>query len=318
MDPAQTFLEVLKETKFRGEPDQKLVDATNAYGEAREDGQPMPPEIVDGLHTLPIYGASWLSILFGSAVENGRDPQVYGPSVWEGFLYWMQQLPASVGEDDDLPEMTDEQERILEVLPVYVQGVVAHIARMPELTASLSADGEVRQRIEFLMNYSHAFVWIDEILSRASGQLLLLHVEAKRALKCRYKNVSNCFHLFSLLQGTIGESLPGGQAPNPAVFASALGDGSPGEDSAWWHYGDPHSPEANVVASIFGEANVEAIPEIDGIQVMLLWPMVVESRMWDAGFFGPPIDASKPSFEIEEELDASEAKAWFEKLNIVN
>ena len=102
------------------------------------------------------------------------------------------------------------------------------------------------------------------------------------------------------------------------MHAAALGGNGSGADSAWWHYGDPNSPEPNAVASIFGEANVDSIPNIDGIQVMLLWPKIFQARSWDAGFFGPPIEASKPSFEIEEELDAASASSWFEKLKLTN
>ncbi|MEL7499713.1 MAG: hypothetical protein AAFN77_19070 [Planctomycetota bacterium] len=317
MDPTQTFLEALKKTRFSGRPDEALIRATNEYMEAREPGSPIPAELIGGLKSLPIQGASWLAILFGSAVEQGRDPMLTAPAMWDAFCHRLDQFPPTVNESVDLPEMNDRQEVLAEGMAPFCQGMVAHLARAPGLVQQISSDQAIRERIRFLQNYSHGFTWIDEILARDSGNVLLLHAESRRAVLMEYQNVGNCFHLFTLIQGAIGEKLPGGQVPNETLLAAARCEVELDEgDEAWWHYGSPNSTEPDMIASIFGEASVSSIPEIEGQKVMILWPKIMESRGWGAGFFGIPIEASPPNAQLQHELSPDEAEQWFKRLGL--
>ena len=67
---------------------------------------------------------------------------------------------------------------------------------------------------------------------------------------------------------------------------------------------------------VFGEAGPESIVEIDGAQVLLLWPPIMQSRGWNAGFFGPLIVAAPPAVEVIEELAAEEVQRWRERLQL--
>jgi hypothetical protein len=119
--------------------------------------------------------------------------------------------------------------------------------------------------------------------------------------------------------------LPGGGRPNADVLACARGEShESASDSVWWHYGDPRSPEANIAASIWGEAAVESIPlatslagsppSSDGERVLLLWPKVLGSRSWDSGFFHPQIQQAPPNVEWVSSLSKKEARAWLDFL----
>lgn len=316
MNPTEKFLEVLQQTQFAGEPDQELIDATNQFADNKEPGT--PEGLLNAIDTLPINGAGWLAILFGSGVEGGSDPMSTAPALWKTFCRRMEEFPPTpTNDDDDLPDLSDEQFKIADGFQFLCQGLVAHLARLPEFVSELSADSDLCDRIDFLQNYSHGFAWIGELLRRSSGTLIVLHTESRRALRVKYENISNCFHLFTLLQAAIGDSLPGGRTTDPEIAATAKGSTYvEGSDSAWWHYGNPLSTEPNMVASIFGEAPVNTIPTIDDQQVVILWPPVLKGRSWDTGFFGPPIAASQPVVTLEAELEIAEAEAWFQRVGI--
>lgn len=317
MEAEDKFLAALHATKFCGTPEQTLIDATNDYVATKEQGSPVAQAILDSLATLPIQGASFLAIWFGAAVEGGGNPNRTGPALWETLCRWMDLLPPTVDTEADLPGLSDQQQVIADTIHLICQGLVAHLGRMPEFAQKLSSDQPLRERIRFLENYGVGFTWIDEVLARKSGSVLLLHAESRRALVCEYKNVGNCFHLFSMIQSAVGESLPGGRTPDSAIMPATKGEvPTDTGDEAWWHYGSPHSPEANIVASIFGESPVDAIPEIDGQQVIILWPMILQSRGWNSGFFGPRIDAAPPSLEVTAELTPEQAESWFARLGV--
>ena len=155
-DNLAEFLEVLKKTRFTGSPDQVLVEATNRYVDGCEDPT-TEPSLLDALQKLPIFGASWLAILFGARVEKGQDPMITGPRIWDAFCHHISLLPATVDVEQDVPEPTDDQAEILKAIPSFCQGLVAHLARMPEFVQQVSMDENVMQRFEFLESYSYGF-----------------------------------------------------------------------------------------------------------------------------------------------------------------
>jgi hypothetical protein len=59
---------------------------------------------------------------------------------------------------------------------------------------------------------------------------------------------------------------------------------------------------------------VREIPVVDGSQVLLAWPPILKSRTWDAGFFGPHLEAMRADAVLDRELSAAESQAWLENL----
>ncbi|MCA9552541.1 MAG: hypothetical protein KC933_21085 [Myxococcales bacterium] len=293
-----------------GPPDANLREATAHFLGAVGETPALATEAADAMGDLPPEGAGWVSIVLGAAVEGGADAERSVGGILRVLKAWLDALPAS-GTDD---ELTPEQRALVDALPPLCQGLVAHLARLPERRAELRRDAAFMDRLDAASFHSYGLGWVHEAALRQSGALILLHAESGRALRLRYSNVANCFHLFSLIQCAVGTRLPGGKQPNLHFAALARGEEhGEGYDEAWWHYSTP-APKAEIGASIWGEASVASIPRVDDVQVIVVWPTLMGSRSWDTGFFGPQLMALPPDVVVEAELDEREAAEWMRRL----
>jgi hypothetical protein len=273
------------------------------------------------LAELPPPGAAWLAITFGTAVETGADPQPSGAALLACLRAWMDALPAGSSDseeaDGELPEPTARQEELLDFFPYVCQALVAHLARMPAARERLAQDPDLSARLEELQAYSHGAAWVREALLRTSGKLLVLHPPTGQGFELSYSHVANCFHLFSLVQTALGSKLPGGRRADADVTAACRGWGTKDvHDEAWWHYGDPYCPTPTLQGSVWGEATVRSLPVIEGVRVILLWPKLLSSRTWDAGFFGPHLAALPSDIEIARPLTTEESSRWLGRLGV--
>jgi hypothetical protein len=133
----------------------------------------------------------------------------------------------------------------------------------------------------------------------------------------RYSNITNCFHLFTLLQGALAGVMPDAQEVNADLLDMARGKShGKGHDHAWWHYGQASSATPHLGSSVWGEAGPDSIGSVDGQQVLLLWPPILQSRGWDASFFTPILEQSPPSLEVIKVLSAADADAWWQRLGL--
>jgi len=291
-------------------------------GEFLEDvknnfNQVIPEMAIDAINKLPPFGASWLSLVFGSAIESGAELNKSRDAVVNLLDSWISEFPVIAEDAAELPKLSDKTKIYIEALPLLSRSVVSHVARTPSLRQRLYYDSEFIIKLENTEAYTYTATWIRELLEKNSSDLLIIHVESRRGIKLKYTNVSNCFHLFSLIQTCVGDKLQNGRTPSEAIYQAArcLIDENI-RDEAWWHYGDPLSSEPNIFGSIWGEVNVRQIPVIEGIQIILLWPMIMNNRCWDSGFFGPRIDSAMPNIEIVQKLEPNEINPWLEKLKI--
>lgn len=336
-----------------GAPSDALVSVTSAFLGRVNDDRELLGRAATHLQELPPRGAAWLAITLGTAVEQGADPQVSGPHLVALLELWLSRLPEvrrtdddddsngagsddresngagsdddgsddaqtdeDEDEDEDIPDPTPEQDVVIEAFPMLCQSLVAHLARTPELRESLAKNIPLLDRLEDAQHYSYGATWVREALLRTSGRLIALHPLSGRALELHVSNVANCFHLFTLVQGAIGERLPEGRKPNEAALAVARGGDGDLQDEAWWHFGDPISPTADIAGSIWGESLVRSMPLIHGARVVVLWPPVLGSRSWNTGLFGPHLDAMPANVTFERELDPKEARKWFGRVDI--
>lgn len=273
-------------------------------------------EGADALATLSPHGASWLSVVLASAIEQNGQAVLTTPAVVALFRSWLLQLPTIEDDEDDedaLPDPTPEESVILSAMPFLCQSLVAHLSRAPDIRGELSADMSLHERLAELEPYTYAITWVRELLCRKSGYLLLLHPPSETGFRIRFENVGNCFHLFSLIQHVLGGKLPGGKTPDPAIAAAAQGRKQVQlTDSAWWHYGNSLSPKPEMMASIWGEDSVLSIPD----QIIILWPSILESRTWDSNFFGPQLEAAPPMIELVAELSHDDCAACLQRVGI--
>jgi len=267
-------------------------------------------------------GAGLLAVWLGGAVEKGADPEPAIPHLFGTLLRWSRtvSLPEPDAEGNPPGELVLSEET-LGGLEWLGQGLVAHLAQSPSTRSVYAAREEVLAELERVEPVSSGCLWVREILRKCSGTLVVLHVAGRKGVRVEYRNLSNNFHLFTLLQGALAEAgtgrMPGSKRVSAEVLAIARGeaDGA-AHDSVWWHYGPGNVPESNVVASVWGEASPLTIPEIEGEQVLLLWPMQLSSRSWDGGFFTPRLAAAPASVTVIEELGADQIEAWWAKLKL--
>ena len=261
--------------------------------------------------------AAWIAVACATAVERGAPVLLTGSPVLELFLEWLPRLPQVSEEAEERPTQTSEQTALLEVFPFLCQAVVSHLARLPARRQAMGREVQLLERLSGLQALSHGAIWVREALLKTSGTIILLHPPSGQGCRVGYSNVANCFHLFSLLQTAVGTRLPGGRTPDASIVQVARGRGSEQvHDEAWWHYGSAQSKKAELEASIWGEGLVREIPMIEGVQVILAWPPLLGSRVWDAGFFGPHLEALPADAVVEQELSAAESEAWLKRLGI--
>lgn len=297
-----------------------LVKATGAFGEGAAKDPALITEAVAHLtsRSLPPAGVAWLALTFGTGVERGADVELSIGALLSLLDEWLAALPAATEDEDEdeAAEQTAEQAELIEVLPSLCQAIVAHLARAPARRAALSNNRDFLARLAAAEAWSHGPAWVRQAVEKTSGELLVLHAPSRRGLRLRYSNVSNCFHLFSLLQTAIGTRLPGGREPEPFIAAVAR-DQAEGAitDVAWWHYAHADSRAPDISASIWGEGKVSNLPLIDGVRVIILWKPILGARSWDGGFFHPQLAALPPDAVVEGELSDAETAAWFAKLH---
>lgn len=260
------------------------------------------------LDTLPLEAAAWLGILLGALVEDGLEPQ-------RSWRHLLTRFRAATASPPPLPAAGDggkeESEVFIDALTKLSQALVAYLARLPEERAELASDEGFHVDLDRIDDHGPGATWVRAAISRVSGRIVVLHVEAERGYRAEYQNIGNCFHLFTLLQRAIGDRLPGGhvpQSPLPSVENA---------DSAWWHYGHALSPKPDLLASIWGEASPKDIPVIDGEQIVLLWPPLLKQRSWDASFLGCELAAMPAMVNLGDPLSEQEAAELLDRLDIV-
>lgn len=295
-----------------------LTDATSAFLAGAKLNPALLVEAAGALDDVSPAAAAWIALTLGTSVERGTDPEITGPGLLSYFRNVLQRLPTS-SEDlsNEHVDATSEQAAILEVFPQLCQAVVAHIARLPEQRELLARDREHLDRLAELEQFGGSATWVREAILKTSGSLVLLHPQSGAGVRLRYANVSNCFHLVSLLQTAVGRRIPGGRSVNDGIAAAARGKTDQAvHDEAWWHYGDPRSAEPTLSASIWGEALARSIPVVNGVQTILLWPPILASRKWDSGFFGPRIEALPSDAAIDRVLSQSEVAELLDGLGV--
>ena len=302
-----------------GQPTGAMLAATRAF----LAGAAQNPKLIGELAaSLPLIGspgsAAWLALASGTAVESGVPPETTGTAVFALMRSWLPSLPACDGApEEELPEPTEEQAVLLALFPFVCQAAVTHLARMPSHRAEMGADAGLLERLDRLRAYSHGAVWAHEALTKTSGALILLHPPSRAGVRLRFTNVSNCFHLFSLLQTAVGQTLPGGREPNETIARVSRGKSTETvSDEAWWHYGNALANKPEIATSLWGEGLVREIPEIDGVRVVLAWPPILKSRHWDTGFMQPHLAAMPADAVMEGALTQPEVDGWLERLGL--
>lgn len=298
-------------------PSGAMLSATRAFQVAAAADESLLRDAGARLGTLEPGAIAWIAVTFGTLVERGAAADLTGPAVLDQLRAWLPALPAPAADEETPRPFTPEQINSLARFRYLGQAAVAHLARLPAARTAMAEDAALVARLDELRRFTPGAWWVYEALLKRSGTLVVLHPASRTGLRLAFANVSNCFHLFSLLQTAVGTRIPGGRTPDDTIARVARGKSSETvSDVAWWHYGSPSSPTADLSASIWGEGLVREIPRVDGEQVLLLWPPILQSRGWDAGFLGPHLEALPADASVERMLTPAECEAWLSKIGI--
>ncbi len=313
-DPVTSYLASCRDLATVNPPPRTVLKATKRVLKRVAADPEILGQLAEALPTVSPAGAAWIAITLGSLVERGVDPSLAGPALLRYYVAELQNLPSLDGEE--VVEPTPAQAVHLAAFDFLSQGVVAHLARLPELRRSYGADHELVSRLEELCDYGVGAFWVHSALARWSGPLIVLHPESATGFVLQVSNVGTCFHLFSLIQLAVGTSIPGGRTAAPELAECARGLRSAEiSDEAWWHYGRPDAPTPDLMTSIWGEGQITEIPTVDSVPVILLWAPLMR-RSWDAGFFYPHLDALPADVVVERRLEPAEVNDWLAKLNL--
>lgn len=294
-----------------------MLSSTRGFLAAASKDDSLLREAAASLATQDSGSAAWIAVTLGTLVERGASAELSGRAVLDLLQSLLAKLPASGSAEDPPPEPTREQTTLLAQFRYVCQSAVTHLARLPALRESLGGHASLLERLAELGGYSHGAWWVREALLKTSGTLILFHPPSSTGLRLWYSNVSTNFHLFSLLQTAVGTAIPGGRVADDTVALVARGKSADAiSDEAWWHYGAATSPKPDMSASIWGEGLVREIPRVNGDQVILLWPPILASRTWDAGFLQPHLEAMPADAGVERTLTPEETQAWREKLGL--
>ncbi|MEN9361601.1 MAG: hypothetical protein RL095_3136 [Verrucomicrobiota bacterium] len=251
-------------------------------------------------------GAGILATWLGAGVERGADPSPQVRPLLDCFLRFARQVkPSELDSEEDLD---DDLSVGLELLG---QGLVAHLSRDEQCLRIVRVDLEAVAELERVEAYSVGPMWVLELIRKVSGSLIVLHGTQPIGARVEYRNISNCFHLFTLLQAALVKTMPDAGKLSQQALAVARGESlEPCSDQAWWHYGQPLSGTPDLSTMVYGEQSPQDIGSIDGQQVLLIWPQTLKSRSWDAGFFGPVLLAAPAEVKLIEPLTAAEVAKW--------
>lgn len=292
------------------------VDARfNAAAQAFYAGAKLQPKIVTRaareLRSLPPPGAAILANMLGTVVETGGSVERSGGAVWELYMAWLPQIHRGFA---GRKELSPKQQQLLEAFQLLGQSVVSHLASMPQERALAAGNAGLMAQLAELQDYTPGAAWVRQMLLSRSDALLVLHVPSRRGFRLRYENIVNCFHLFTLIQAAFGETLPDGRAPNRFItdMARCVTVVEEGNDEPWWCY-ETVQADQPVTVEISGEASVDSITRVDGMQIILLSPSVEGAAFWDTSFFTPQLFAMPANVVLESELTAAESGEWLVK-----
>lgn len=258
-------------------------------------------------------GAGMIAVYLGASVEGGAKATPTAIPILRALLKWIRVLTK-------LPENRstgfNPEGSILAGIQLLGRALVAHLLAEKPLRAAMSKKRRILSTLEKVAGTAIGAEWVAEALRQRSGGMLVIHAEKKIGVRIAYQNIANCFQYFTLLQTALEGIMPGALLSPPHIAAIAKGErNGAAQDIAWWHYGQPDSCKPELAGMISGDAPLDSISSIDGMQVMLLWKPIV-SRNWDSRYFSPVLQNSLPSLQVTSRLSEEEVDAWLKRLRV--
>jgi hypothetical protein len=271
-------------------------------------------------------GAARIAVFCGAMVEQGADANITGPAVVLKFrdvvarlfaLIETVAMPERPNDLADFSEVTPEDIEALHASRFLAQSTVSHLAKLPNLRLELSADKTLQEQLEQVSAYAIGAEWVRGLLRLSSGTMIVLHPSTHEGFQIVWRNISNNFHLFTLLHDLLGKRLGIKTSLAPDVLEAAMGRepvyGEMRDSAAWNFFQFRGLGTANPMFYVWGEGSPAEIPMLDGMHVLLLLPLTI-GRGWNGGFFAPQLQQYPPSLEILDELTRAQTDAWLGRI----
>jgi hypothetical protein len=279
--------------------------------------------IAEALADCQPLGAARLVLFCGSYFQAGLvDASFTTPAVADLFrrqLTLITPIIQSVPENEeppyDLSALAEGQQReAIQSYAILCQGFAYYLAVSPELRSSLKQDQPFMAQLETAEGLLPETSWICETLETSSGEIVVLAPGEQKGFLVAYRNLSKCFHFFTLLQEALASHFRLDLAPHASAIAMARGDKAINHDEtdcAIWTYCDYHGLD-DKFSLVWGEMAPAYIPKFEGKQIVLLLPLAFY-RSWNATFFGPRL-GPRSSVEIIQVLPRQEVIERCERL----
>jgi len=300
------------EMQTAAEVTDEFREALSSLVDANHPRELLVTAIADVLLSLNSgYGAGALAVWLGAQVEDGSDPALSGPAIRRTWIKWARQIKTDGDQIEAL------RESAFSVIEDCSRSLVSHGAASPAFVAEMRSDVVMCDEIARLVADLSGAAWLNRLINQVSGELLVLEPTRQRGALLRYANISNCFHLFTLLQGALQAWLPTEHRPSLDVLDAAMGMSDEClEDHSRWHYQQPVGAAPSLKHSVWGEGHPSEIQSVEGLQVLVIWPTILMSRSWDSGFFSPHLARCPSSVEVIRHLELSEVEAWRVRLDL--
>jgi hypothetical protein len=200
------------------------------------------------------------------------------------------------------------------------------ICRKAEFRQTLRATPDVVAGITNLRDTSDEAAFVAQVLVLTDDlELLVLVPEEQKGFRVALEAINNNFHLFTLLQAAlISGGHRAGEPPNPEVLGVATGE-TPQQyarlDHARWHFYAWAGllPDDTLAATDFttwipGDAAPATIPILDGTRIVIVGPMVLDSRSWNSNEFAAIHDALRSRVDVVEVLPPDRVAAWLDRI----
>ncbi len=192
-------------------------------------------------------GCGFLCICLGASVEGDADPAPVTPLIIDAMLRWIATIPRPEDRPrEDRPgqaemqavrdrlgytlEDADSDDDPIDLPPELTngldwmgQGLVAHLSRDEPARQVLASRSEAVAELDRAAGHCNGATWVLELLRKRSGELVVIHVPSGRGVLAKFENISNGFHLFTLLQGALSGVIPARDSPMAVHWPSRGG-----------------------------------------------------------------------------------------------
>ncbi|MDR2870035.1 MAG: hypothetical protein LBV04_06275 [Deferribacteraceae bacterium] len=326
---SDNFIAYGKEPSFEFTFDAVASQCFGTYWNDPEGHQIKKPSVeflLEHLADFDPFKACVCAVIVGSCVENGF--QSAKLDLILRFCKRISDLLLDLSDDEPSLESNPDGYRAYMGYYFMIQSTMAVATRDKTQRLTLA---DYREKFEQLSDHFDKYQYLTRVLDLCDEEkLVVIDVEHTRAWECTVQHVENNFSLLSLLQlafhhaGILKEMHVDYKycedtdlyVHNRFDYGKKLSKDS---DMAVFGFHTAHACVGgqfvnNPVTMVFGDMQVQSLPEIDDYKIILIHRENMLNRSWDVNFLAPVHPYPQPEFNIIKELTKGEATDWLQRI----